>query len=96
MQNMDTSIALMNTTYAPQNINVDNRNDEKLKEQTDKFEAFFIKQVLDISLKNDNKLFEKDAGDKIYNSMYNDTMSNALTGKFGFSEMLFDFLKEGR
>ncbi|WP_245600599.1 rod-binding protein [Sulfurospirillum arcachonense] len=86
----------MHTTYSPQNIKVENSSDAQLKEQTDKFEAFFIKKVLDISLKNDNKLFEKDAGDKIYNSMYNDAMSNSLTGKFGFSEMLFGFLKEGR
>jgi flagellar protein FlgJ len=96
MQNIDNSMALMNTTYNPKNIKIDNSNDVKLKDQTDKFEAFFIKKVLDISLKNDNKLFEKDAGDKIYNSMYNDAMSNSLTGKFGFSELLFDFLKEGR
>jgi len=93
---LDNSIALMHATYNPQDIKIENSTDARLKEQTDKFEAFFIKQVLDISLKNDNKLFEKDAGDKIYNSMYNDAMSNSLTGKFGFSEMLFSFLKEGR
>lgn len=96
MQSIDNSMVLMNATYSPKDIKIDNSNDERLKEQTDKFEAFFIKKVLDISLKNDNKLFEKDAGDKIYNSMYNDAMSNSLTGKFGFSELLFDFLKEGR
>lgn len=93
---IDNSMALMHTTYTPQSIKVENSTDARLKEQTDKFEAFFIKKVLDISLKNDNKLFEKDAGDKIYNSMYNDAMSDSLTGKFGFSEMLFNFLKEGR
>ena len=93
---IDNSLALMQTTYSPSNVDVSNSNDVKLKEQTDKFEAFFIKKVLDISLKNENSLFEKDAGDKIYNSMYNDAMSNSLTGKFGFSEMLFDFLKDGR
>jgi len=94
---VDNSLALMQTTYSnTQTINVENSTDARLKEQTDKFEAFFIKKVLDISLKNDNKLFEKDAGDKIYNSMYNDAMSNSLTGKFGFSELLYDFLKEGR
>ena len=93
---IDNTMALMHTTYSPKNINIANSTDARLKEQTDKFEAFFIKKVLDISLKNDNKLFEKDAGDKIYNSMYNDAMSNSLTGKFGFSEMLFNFLKEGR
>ena len=93
---IDNSMTLMHTAYSPQNIKVENSTDARLKEQTDKFEAFFIKKVLDISLKNDNKLFEKDAGDKIYNSMYNDAMSDSLTGKFGFSEMLFNFLKEGR
>ncbi len=93
---IDNSLALMSANYTPKNISLDNSTDVRLKEQTDKFEAFFIKKVLDISLKNDNTLFEKDAGDKIYNSMYNDAMSNSLTGKFGFSEMLFNFLKEGR
>jgi Rod binding domain-containing protein len=94
---VDNSLALMQTTYGnTQSIDIENSTDARLKEQTDKFEAFFIKKVLDISLKNDNKLFEKDAGDKIYNSMYNDAMSNSLAGKFGFSELLYDFLKEGR
>ncbi len=91
---IDNTMALMHTTYSPQTIKAENSTDTRLKEQTDKFEAFFIKKVLDISLKNDNKLFEKDAGDKIYNSMYNNAMSESLTGKFGFSEMLFNFLKE--
>ncbi|MBT0879360.1 rod-binding protein [Campylobacter sp. RM12640] len=69
--------------------------DEKLlKEQTDAFEAFMIKSVLDISLKLENPLFGKDAGDDIYGSMYNDAMSKALSGGLGFSEMLFNFLKE--
>lgn len=94
MQKVDTSLALMQSSYTPSSKM--SSDDTRLKEQTDKFEAFFIKKVLDISLKNDNKLFEKDAGDKIYNSMYNDTMSNSLSGGFGFSQLLFDFLKEGR
>jgi len=93
---IDNTIALMHRTYIPKDINYQNITDLKLKEQTDKFEAFFIKSVLDIALKNDSKLFEKDAGDKIYGSMYNDAMSNSLTGKFGFSEMLFNFLQEKR
>lgn len=70
------------------------KDDALLKEQTDAFEAFLVKEVLDISMKNDNSLFPKDAGDKIYASMYNDTMSKALSGGLGFSEMLFNFLKE--
>jgi len=93
---VDNTVALMQSAYHPKDIKIESATDAKLKEQTDKFEAFFIKKVLDISLKNDNTLFKKDAGDKIYNSMYNDVMSNALTGKFGFSELLFNFLKEER
>ena len=70
------------------------KEDELLKEQTDAFEAFLIKEILDISLKNQNSLFGKDASDEIYSSMYNDTMSKALSGGLGFSKLLFDFLKE--
>lgn len=69
-------------------------DDAALKEQTDAFEAFLVKEVLDIALKNENPLFPEDPGDKIYNSMYNDAMSRALSGGFGFSQMLYDFLKE--
>ena len=69
-------------------------NDALLKEQTDAFEAFLVKSVLDIALKDENPLFPKDAGDKIYSSMYNDTMSRALSGNLGFSELLFNFLKD--
>jgi peptidoglycan hydrolase FlgJ len=97
MLNVDNSLALMQASKNNfSDIKIENKNDALLKEQTDKFEAFFIKQVLDISLKqNDsNSLFGKDAGDKIYNSMYNDAVSNAMSGKFGFSELLFNYLKE--
>lgn len=60
--------------------------------------AQLVKQVLDIAMSSEkeNALFPKDAGDKIYRSMYNDTMSNALSGNLGISEILFDYLKEGR
>lgn len=78
-----------NVEFKTQNI------DEKLlREQTDAFEAFMIKNVLDISLKIENPLFGKDAADDIYGSMYNDAMSKALSGELGFSEILFNFLKE--
>ncbi len=75
-------------------IQSQNEQDELLKEQTDAFEAFLIKEILDISLKKQNSLFGKDASDEIYSSMYNDTMSKALSGGLGFSKLLFDFLKE--
>jgi len=96
----DNSIALLNANYntTPTPVGSTEQNDALLKEQTDKFEAFFLKQILDIALSSDEEggLYEKDAGDKIYKSMYNDTMSNALSGNLGLSEMLFSYLKEGR
>ena len=69
-------------------------DEKRLKKATDEFEALLVKQMLDISLKHNDPLFGKDAANKIYNSMYNQTMSEALSGGFGFSKILFDFLKE--
>jgi Rod binding domain-containing protein len=85
------ALSIATTPNVPKKLSSD---DVKLKEQTDAFEAFFVKQVFDISLKSENKLFGKDPGDKIYQSMFNDTMSKSLTGGFGFSELLFNYLKE--
>jgi len=92
MLRVDNSLALMGA-QTPQ-VNIKTEEDALLKEQTDKFEAFFVKQVLDIALKDESSLFPKDPGDKIYQSMYNDTMSSEFSGSFGFSELLFNFLKE--
>lgn len=72
----------------------DTKQDALLREQTDAFEAFMVKAVLDVAIKNENSLFGKDAADGIYQSMYNDTMSRALSGNLGYSEILFNFLKE--
>ncbi len=90
---IDSFSALQNLEKAKYDIskNVDNN---KLKEQTDKFEAFLLKKILDISMPKENKLFPKDAGDKIYKSMYNDAISLSISGKFGFSELLYNFLQE--
>ena len=65
-----------------------------LREQTDAFESFFVKMVLDIAIKTENPLFGKDAGDEIYGSMYRQTISEALSGGFGFSDMIYDYLLE--
>ncbi|MFP4332457.1 MAG: rod-binding protein [Campylobacterales bacterium] len=74
------------------NLKTDNL--EKLKEQTDAFEALIIKNMLDISMKMENSVLPEEPGKKIYNSMYKDTLSKELAGGFGYSELMFNYLKE--
>ncbi|PHR57881.1 MAG: hypothetical protein COA44_05290 [Arcobacter sp.] len=93
--NIDTTAALFS---AKQSIpKIENGLDKvALKEQTDQFEAIILKQLLDVSMKDENTLFGKDPGDKIYNSMYRDEISKVGAGNMGISQMLFDFLSDGR
>ena len=65
-----------------------------MREQTDAFEALIIKNMLDTALKMDDSLYPKAPGHDIYESMYRDTLSQTLSGIFGFSELLFDYLKD--
>lgn len=69
-------------------------SDKALKEQTDNFEAIFIKTLLDTSLNLDNPLYPKQPGSDIYNSMYKEQLAESLSGSFGYSELLFNYLKE--
>lgn len=69
-------------------------DDSRLREQTDAFEALIIKNMLDTALKMDESLFPKAPGHDIYESMYRDTLSESLSGSFGFSDLLYDYLKE--
>lgn len=69
------------------------KDDAKLKEKTDAFESVIVKQMLDIALDEKYSIFPDDAGKDIYKSMYTDTLANSVSGGFGYSKMLFDFLK---
>ncbi len=97
--NIDNTMALnMIQKSAPKiesdKLKNDTENDKKLREQTDAFEALILKTLLDTSLKLDNPLYPKEAGNDIYQSMYKDTLAESLSGGFGYSELLFNFLKE--
>lgn len=66
-----------------------------LKEKSDDFEAIVLKTLLDISLKEPKQsIFGKSVGSGIYRSMYHDSLSKQLAGGFGYSELLFEFLKK--
>ena len=75
-------------------FDVEKLNDTKLREKTDQFESMLLKTLLDVSMKDSNKLFGKDAGDKIYQSMFREEISKISAGGFGISDTLFKFLKD--
>ena len=67
----------------------------QLKEQADNFEAVIVKQMLDIAMQHEESLFGEDsAGSHIYRSMYHESLSQQVSGGFGYSELLFQFLQE--
>jgi Rod binding domain-containing protein len=92
MNDYSLNTALLNQRSVP---NIESGIDKvALKEKTDQFEAIIIKMLLDNAMKDEKDIFsaQKDPGDKIYKSMYRDELSQASTGSFGFSQMLFDHL----
>lgn len=92
---VDTSVALQTyqSSKAPK-IQPQASDDAKLKEQTDAFEALILKTMLSTAIKNEDPLYPKEAGSDIYHSMYLDTLSESLSGSFGYSELLLGYLKE--
>ena len=93
--NVDISgvINSYNQSKIPKGVEM-SKNDKLLKEQTDNFEALLLKTLLDVAMPMDNTLYPKEAGGDIYNSMYKDTLAQNLSGGFGYSELLYNFLKE--
>ena len=67
---------------------------QKLKKVCDSFESeilnFYVKQALD----SKNPLYPKSPGEGIYKSMYQEELSKELSGNFGYSELLYNFLKD--
>lgn len=93
---IDNSVALYQANTNLPKIDSSTVDKTALKKQTDQFEAIILKQLLDASMKDENTLFGKDPGDKIYNSMYREEVSKIGAGSMGISQMLFDYLSEGR
>ena len=67
---------------------------QKLKKVCKDFESeilnFYVKQALD----SKNPLYPKSPGEGIYKSMYQEELSKELSGNFGYSELLYNFLKD--
>jgi len=66
---------------------------EKLKKTCDDFESEILKFFLKEAMSDNNALFPKAPGEKIYSSMYQEALSQELSGNFGYSKLLFEYLK---
>ena len=84
----------INAIRIDKNADKSDKNDVRLKEQTDAFEALILKFMLDSALKLDNPLYPKSAGSEIYNALYKESVADAVSGNFGYSELLFAYLKD--
>jgi flagellar protein FlgJ len=69
------------------------KNEKELKKVCNEFEAFFMQQIMDISLKNTNVAGEG-TGSEIIKGMYTESLSRQSAGTLGISSMLFQFLSE--
>jgi len=75
------------------NIDSSKVENKALRKATDDFEAFFMKQLLDISLKNTD-IAGKSSGSDIIKSMYTQVLSEQSMGTMGISDMLYNFLSQ--
>lgn len=85
---------VLNSLSTPPKIDEKSRDLVRLREQTDAFEALILKYILDKSLKLENSILPEEPGSEIYKSMYKEALSERLAGGFGYSELLFNYLKE--
>lgn len=76
-----------------ENINSSKLEDEALRKVSDDFEAFFMQQLLDISLKN-TKVAGEGSGSDIVKGMYTEAIARESKGAIGISDMLYNFLSE--
>ena len=67
---------------------------EKLKKVCDEFESEILNFYLKEAMSSNESLFPKSPGEKIYRSMYEETLSQHISGNFGYSELLFNYLKD--
>jgi len=92
MSTIDTSVITLGR-YNKINIS-DKSNLKKLKSSCDAFESELLKHFLKDALKENNSLYPKSAGEGIYKSMETQEYAKSLSGGFGYSKLLFNYLKE--
>lgn len=70
------------------------KNLKKLKQVCDDFESEILNFYIKEALNSKNELFPESPGEKIYKSMYQEELSKTLSGNFGYSKLLFNYLKD--
>ena len=68
-----------------------NVEDKELRDVSNNFEAFFINQILETSLKS-TSIAGEEAGSDIIKGMYTQSVADNATGSLGISTMLYEFL----
>jgi Rod binding domain-containing protein len=92
----DLQLALLNRTSHLENMkNTNHKTDDSLRKATDDFEAFFMQQLLDISMKN-STIAGEGTGSEIIKGLYTENLAKAGTGTLGISDMLYKFLSENK
>jgi len=66
----------------------------KLKKDCKLFASEIIKFYIKEAMKSENTLFPKSPGEDIYKAMYEETLSKCLSGNFGYSQLLFNYLSK--
>lgn len=92
------NISMLNNKNKSLQNNISNINinqDKKLKEVCNDFEAFFMQQILDVSLKN-SKIAGEGTGSQIIKGMYTESLSKQSSGSLGISDMLYSFLIQNK
>lgn len=95
---INTNFADINTIKASQtdkfkNIDSSKLEEDALRKVTDDFEAFFMQQLMDISLKS-TPIAGEGSGSDIIKGMYTEAISRQSTGTIGISDMLYNFLTQ--
>lgn|SRR5574344_975231 len=73
--------------------NLEKVEDKELREVSNSFEAFFLNQILETSLKT-TSIAGEEAGSDIIKSMYLQGVADSSSGSFGISDMLYNFLSQ--
>lgn len=96
MENINNNFLAMNSLHSKSYGNIESKNikdDKALREVCNNFEAFFMNQILETSLKS-SKIAGEGTGSEIFKGMYTDALSQKSAGTLGISDMLYKFLSE--